>query len=94
MEVSDLIALKIKELLDKKGISVYRLEELTGIPNSTLYTFLNRVHKTIRIENLVYICEAENLVYICEALDITLGEFFSDTRFDNVEAKDWHKNSK
>lgn len=85
MEVSDLIALKIKELLDKKGISVYRLEELTGIPNSTLYTFLNRVHKTIRIENLVY---------ICEALDITLGEFFSDTRFDNVEAKDWHKNSK
>ena len=85
MEVSDLIALRIKELLNKKGISVYRLEELTGIPNSTLYTFLNRVHKTIRIENLVY---------ICEALDITLGEFFSDTRFDNVEAKDWHKNSK
>lgn len=85
MEVSDLIALKIKELLDKNDISVYKLEELTGIPNSTLYTFLNRVHKTIRIENLVY---------ICEALDITLGEFFSDKRFDNVEAKDWHKNSK
>lgn len=85
MEVSDLIALKIKELLEKKDISVYKLEELTGIPNSTLYMFLNRVHKTIRIENLVY---------ICEALDITLGEFFSDKRFDNVEAKDWHKNTK
>ena len=85
MEVSDLIALRIKELLNKKGISVYKLEELTGITNSTLYMFLNRIHKTIRIENLVY---------ICEALDITLGEFFSDTRFDNVEAKDWHKNSK
>ena len=85
MEISNLIALKIRELLEQKDITVYKLEELTGIPNPTIYMFLNRVHKTLRIENLVY---------ICEGLDITLGEFFSDKRFDNVEAKDWHKNLK
>lgn len=85
MEVSDLIALRIKELLDEKNITVYRLEALTGIHNSTLYMFLNRQTKTIRIENLVY---------ICEALQITLGEFFSYKRFDYVEAEDWRKSSK
>lgn len=85
MEVSDLIALKIKELLNEKDMTVYELETLTGIHNSTLYMFLNRQTKTIRIENLVY---------VCEALQITLGEFFSDRRFNDVEAKDWHKSNK
>lgn len=85
MEVSDLIALKIKELLNEKDMTVYELETLTGIHNSTLYMFLNRQTKTIRIENLVY---------VCEALQITLGEFFSDKRFNDVEAKDWHKSNK
>lgn len=83
MDVSDLIAIKIQELMKEENISVYKLEELTGIPNSTLYFFFNRTHKSLRIENLVY---------ICQALDIELGEFFSDPRFENVEAKDWHKN--
>lgn len=84
MDVSDLIALRIQELLEEKNITIYKLESLTGIPNSTLYMFLNRQTKTIRIENLVY---------ICEALQVTLGEFFSDKRFNDVEAKDWHKSN-
>lgn len=79
MDLSDLIALKIKELMNENNMTGYQLELKTGIHNSTIYMFLTRKTRTIRIENLKYICEAFN---------ITLGDFFSDKRFDSIEAKE------
>ena len=85
MEFSDLIALKIKELMKEKNISIYKLENLSGVYSSTLTLFLNRKTKTIRLENLLY---------ICEGLGTNLSEFFADKRFKNAEAKDWLKSRK
>ncbi len=85
MEFSDLIALKIKELMSEKNISMYKLETMTGIYNSTISLFLSRKTKTIRLENLLY---------ICEALGTNLSDFFGDKRFKEVEAKDWLKKNK
>lgn len=85
MEFTDLIALKIKELMKEKELSIYKLESLTGVYTSTISQFLTRKTKTIRIENLLY---------ICEALGTNLAEFFSDSRFDEAEAKGWIKNAK
>lgn len=85
MEFTDLIALKVKELMKEKEISIYKLESLTGIYTSTISQFLTRKTKTIRIENLLY---------ICEALGTNLSKFFSDSRFDETEAKGWIKNAK
>lgn len=82
MEFSDLVALKIKELMDEKNISIYKLESLSGVYSSTLALFLNRKTKTIRLENLLY---------ICEGLGTNLSEFFADKRFKDAEAKDWLK---
>ena len=42
--------------------------------------FLTRKNRTIRLENLLY---------ICEAFDMKISEFFSDKRFDDAEANDW-----
>ncbi len=85
MEFSDLVALKIRELMNEQNISIYKLESLTGIYNSTLTLFLNRKTKTIRLENLLY---------ICEGLGTNLSDFFADSRFNDVEAKGWLKNKK
>ncbi len=85
MEFSDLIALKIKELMSEKGITIYRLEDLSGVYSSTIDMFLTRKTKTIRLENLLY---------LCDALQISLSEFFADERFKNAEAKDWLKKKK
>lgn len=85
MEFSDLVALKIKELMSEKNISMYKLESMTGIYNSTISLFLNRKTKTIRLENLLY---------ICEALGTNLSDFFADVRFKEVEAKDWLKKTR
>lgn len=82
MEFTDLIAVKIKELMKEKNLSIYKLEALTGVYTSTISQFLTRKTKTIRIENLLY---------ICEGLEITLSDFFADSRFAESEAKGWIK---
>ena len=66
----------------QKELSIYKLESLTGVYTSTISQFLTRKTKTIRIENLLY---------ICEGLGTNLSEFFSDSRFDEAEAKGWLK---
>lgn len=83
MEFSDVVALKIKELMQEKNISTYGLESLTGVYSSTITLFLNR--KTIRLENLLY---------ICEALGTNLSDFFADERFNEAEAQNWLKRNK
>ncbi len=85
MEFSDLVALKIKELMNEQKVSIYKLESLTGIYSSTITLFLNRKTKTIRLENLLY---------ICEGLGTNLSDFFADKRFKDAEACGWLKNKK
>lgn len=85
MDLSDLIALKLKELIKSNNLTIYQLEALTGIVRSTITQFLNRKTKTIRIENLSY---------LCDALHISLSEFFADKRFEEAEASDWKNKNK
>ncbi len=82
MDFSDLIATKIKELMKEKNINACQLSKATGIYRSTLTMFLKRKNKTLRLENLLY---------ICEALEIKLNEFFADERFLDSEASDWKR---
>ena len=67
----------MKIIDQKKNINSNQLSKLTGIYSSTLAMFLTRKNRTIRLENLLY---------ICDALGIKLSEFFSDKRFDEAEA--------
>ena len=80
MEFSDLVALKIKELMKENNVSIYKLESLTGVYSSTITLFLNRKTKTIRLENLLY---------ICEGLGTNLPDFFADPTFKEAEAQYW-----
>ena len=85
MDFSDLVALKLKEVLEEKDITLYKLQSLTGIYSSTVSQFLTRKTKTIRIDVLFV---------ICNAIDVDLSNFFLDERFKNAEAKDWLKKKK
>ena len=49
---------KIKELRESKGISQYRLAELTGINRSTINRYENGSIQKISFNNLLKICEA------------------------------------
>ena len=57
MDFSDLVALKIKELMSEENITIYKLESLSGVYSSTIAMFLTRKTKTIRLENLLYLSE-------------------------------------
>ena len=82
MEFSDLIALKIQELMDEQNLTIYKLESKSGVYSSTIAMFLTRKTKTIRLENLLF---------LCEGLNVSLSDFFADKRFKDAEAKDWRK---
>jgi len=64
-------------------MKTYDLSIKSGVPRSTISLFLSRETKTIRLENLLY---------ICEGFGIELKDFFDDKVFTNVEAKNWLKN--
>ena len=83
MELSEAIVLRIKQLLKEKNMKTYDLSIKSGVPRSTISLFLSRETKTIRLENLLY---------ICEGFGIELKDFFDDKVFKNVEAKNWLKN--
>ena len=53
-----MISEKIKELRENKGISQYRLAELTGIYRSTINRYENGLIQKISFDNLLKICEA------------------------------------
>ena len=80
MDFSNLIAIKINELMEEKDISIYRLATLSGVYSSTIAMFLTRKTKTIRLENLYF---------LCDALNISLSDFFADKRFIDAEPKEY-----
>ena len=53
-----MIGNKIKEIRESKGISQYRLEQLTGINRSTIKRYEENSIKKISLENLMKICNA------------------------------------
>ena len=83
MELSEAIVLRIKQLLKEKNMKTYDLSIKSGVPRSTISLFLSRETKTIRLENLLY---------LCEGFGIELKDFFNYEFFKNVEAKNWLKN--
>lgn len=53
-----MIGNKIKEIREEKGISQYRLAQLTGINRSTINRYENGLIQKVSFNNLLKICEA------------------------------------
>ena len=53
-----MIGNKIKEIREEKGISQYRLAQLTGINRSTINRYENGLIQKVSFDNLLKICEA------------------------------------
>ncbi len=75
MSLSDAIRVKIYNLLEENGVNVWYVCKKSGVPCSTITTFLNGKTKLLKIDNILH---------ICEAFDITLSEFFEDKIFNDV----------
>ena len=75
MKLSDAIRKRIKYYLKIQDIKIWDLCKATGIPCSTISTFMSGKTELIKLDTLLHICEGFN---------ISLGEFFTDSIFDNT----------
>lgn len=76
MKLSDAIRKRIKFFLKEKNMNVWKLCKMSGIPCSTISTFMSGKTELIKLDTLLH---------MCEGFGITLGEFFTNSMFDTAE---------
>ena len=75
MKLSEAIRKRIKFYLKDKNMNVWNLCKMSGIPCSTISTFMSGKTELLKLDTLLHICEGFN---------ITLKEFFDDSLFYEV----------
>lgn len=76
MTLSNAVRIRINYYLKEKNMNVWKLCKMSGIPCSTISTFMTGKTELMKLDTLLHICEGFN---------ITLGEFFTDKSFDTAE---------
>ncbi len=79
MQLTDAIRLRIKQLLKENNMKVWDLCKTSGIPCSTLSTFLTGKTKLLKINTILHICEGFNI----QLKDFFIDELFLDVEDDN-----------
>ena len=70
---------RIINLASERNITLHKLALNSGIPYSTLSSFMNAKSNSITLTTLLHLCEGAN---------INLEDFFKDKLFQDVEAED------
>ena len=66
---------RITELARERNITINKVSTLSGLPHTTLLSFMNNETHNPRISTLLL---------VCEAFDIELKDFFNSPIFKNV----------
>jgi len=69
---------RIYNLAKENKITINKVSTLSGLPHTTLLSFMNEETHDPRISTLLH---------ICEAFEISLNEFFNDKLFDDIKAE-------
>lgn len=76
MSVKDVVAKRFKELCEERKIKINELANLSGVTPSTAYSMMDEKRRDVSIITIKK---------FCDGLEITLGEFFSTTEFNELE---------
>jgi DNA-binding Xre family transcriptional regulator len=76
MTVKDVVAKRFEELCRERNIKLNELANISGVTPSTAYSMMDENRRDVSIITIKK---------FCDGLDITLGEFFSTSEFDNLE---------
>lgn len=77
MNLSNAVKQRIIDIATKKDITIHRLALMSGVPYSTISSFLNGKCSSITLTTLLHICEGSNM---------ELKDFFDDKLFENIES--------
>ncbi len=75
MKLNQSVPLRIREILQQKNMSQYKLEKLSCISHNTMNALMNGHYKS---------CNLYTLTLIVNALNMSLSEFFNSPYFDNT----------
>ena len=76
MGVKEAVVARFREILDQRNMRPNELAYRSGVTPSTVYSMLDGRRREVTI----------NLIKkLCDGLDMTLGEFFSASVFDELE---------
>ena len=73
MKLIEAISLRIKELMQERNITQYRLGQVCNIPHTTLSNIFCSICKSVNMDIIVK---------ICKGLGISLKEFFRGEAFE------------
>ena len=76
MSVKDIVAARVRQLCEQKGIHPNELANISGVTPSTVYSLLDPRRRNVSVITVKK---------LCDGLGITLGEFFSTREFDSLE---------
>lgn len=76
MNVKDAVAMRFQSICKERNIKINEMANLSGVTPSTAYSMLDERRRDISIVTIKK---------FCDGLDMTLGEFFSDAEFNNLE---------
>lgn len=76
MTLSNAVKQRIINIANEQGIKIHKLALNSGVPYSTLSSFLNGKCESITLTTLLHICEGTGL---------TLKDFFDDKLFRKVK---------
>lgn len=76
MYVKDAVAARFAAICCERGIKSNELAGISGVTPSTVYSMLDAQRRDVSVVTVKK---------LCDGLGITLGEFFSDELFDQLE---------
>ena len=76
LTLEEAIRKRISNLAKERNITINKISTLSGLPHTTLLSFMNNETHNPRISTLLH---------ICEAFEITLKDFFDDKLFKYVK---------
>ena len=76
MTVKEAVVFRFKQLCTDRHIKTNELATLSGVTPSTAYSMMDSSRKDVSINTIKK---------FCDGLDITLGEFFGNEIFDDLE---------
>ncbi len=74
--VKNAVVKRFKNLCNERGIAANELANISGVTPSTVYSLFDDSRKNVSITTIKI---------LCDGLDISLGEFFSSSEFDELE---------
>lgn len=76
MKIKNAVVERLRELADEKGITLYKLQKDSGIPEGTFLTLIYGDRKGVNLTTLLT---------VIRGLEISLKEFFDSPLFDDLD---------